>query len=128
MQFKISEGKFHAVFLPQNKNKGTQGELWKVLDVSIALIVVMVSQVFEYVQTLIASVWWHSGKESTWQFSTLGFNPWVGKIHWRREWQPTPVFLPGKFHGQRNLEGYNPWGCRELDTVEHIHINSNYTH
>ena len=33
------------------------------------------------------------------------FNPWVGKIHWRREWQPTPVFLPGKFHGQRSLVG-----------------------
>ena len=31
---------------------------------------------------------------------------------WRREWQPTPVFLPGEFHGQRNLEGYNPWGGR----------------
>ena len=32
-----------------------------------------------------------------------GFDPWVGKIRWRKKWQPTPVFLPGKFHGQRNL-------------------------
>ena len=31
---------------------------------------------------------------------------------WRRKWQPTPVFLPGKFHGQRSLVGDNPWGCR----------------
>ena len=36
-----------------------------------------------------------------------GFDPWVGKIPWRREWQPTPVFLPGKSHGQRNLEDYS---------------------
>ena len=40
------------------------------------------------------------------------------KIPWRRKWQPTPVFLPGKSCGQRSLEGYSPWGCRELDTNE----------
>ena len=45
----------------------------------------------------------------------VGFDPWVGKIPWRRKWQPTPVLLPGKSHGQRCLEGYRPWGCR----VEH---------
>jgi len=37
-------------------------------------------------------------------------NPWVRKIPWRRTWQPTLVFLPGKCHGQRNLESYSPWG------------------
>ena len=36
-----------------------------------------------------------------------GFDPWVGKIPWRRKWQPTPVFFPGEFHGQRSLAGYN---------------------
>ena len=36
-----------------------------------------------------------------------GFSPWVRKIPWRREWQPTPVFLPGEFHGQRSLAGYS---------------------
>ena len=41
------------------------------------------------------------------------FNPWVGKILWRREWQPTSVFLPGEFRGQRSLAGYGPWGCKE---------------
>ena len=40
------------------------------------------------------------------------FSPWVGKIPWRRKWQPTPMFLPREFHGQRSLAGYNPWGCR----------------
>ena len=47
-----------------------------------------------------------------------GFNPWVAKIPWRRAWKPTPVFLPGKFHGQRGLVGYRPWGYKELDTTE----------
>ena len=40
----------------------------------------------------------------------LGFDPWVGKIPWRRAQQPTPVFLPGESHGQRILAGYSPWG------------------
>ena len=36
------------------------------------------------------------------------FNPWVGRIPWRRAWQSTPVFLPGESHGQRILAGYSP--------------------
>ena len=48
-----------------------------------------------------------------------GFDPWVGKIRLSRKWQPAPVFLPGKFHGQKNLVGYSPWGCKESDTTEH---------
>ncbi|KAB0379908.1 hypothetical protein FD755_007692, partial [Muntiacus reevesi] len=43
----------------------------------------------------------------------LGFDPWIEKIPWKRKWQPTPVFSPGKFHGQRSLVGYSPWGCKE---------------
>ena len=43
---------------------------------------------------------------------TNGFGPWVSKIPWRRKWQPTPVFLPGKSHGQRSLTGYSPRGCK----------------
>ena len=39
-------------------------------------------------------------------------------LPWRREWQPTPVFLPGEFHGQRSLVGYSPWGHKELDSTE----------
>ena len=49
----------------------------------------------------------------------IWFNPWVGKIPWRRKWQPTPVFLPGKFHGQRSLVGYSSWGHEESDKTEH---------
>jgi len=47
----------------------------------------------------------------------IGLDPWVRKIPWRRKWQPTSVFLPGKFHGQRNLAAYNPWVAKELDTT-----------
>ena len=45
---------------------------------------------------------------------------WVGKIPWRREWQPTTVFLPGESHGQRSLVGYRPWGCKESDMAERL--------
>ena len=46
------------------------------------------------------------------------FNPWVGKIPWRREQLLTPVFFPGEFHGQRSLAGYSPWGHRKSDITE----------
>jgi hypothetical protein len=52
--------------------------------------------------------WWLSGKEFTWQGRRLRFNPWVRKLPGRRNWQPTPVFLPGEPHGQRGLAGYSP--------------------
>ena len=42
---------------------------------------------------------------------------WVGKIPWRRKWQPTPVYLPGESHGQRSLAGYSPWGHKVSDTA-----------
>ena len=47
-----------------------------------------------------------------------GFDPWVGEFPWRRKWHPTPVCLPGKFHGQRILAGYSPWGRKKSDTTE----------
>ena len=47
-----------------------------------------------------------------------------GIFPWRREWQPTPVFLPGESHGQRSLAGYSPWGCRESDMAERLNNNS----
>ena len=42
------------------------------------------------------------------------FNPWIGKIPWRREWQPTPLSLPGKSHGQRSLAGCSSQGCKRV--------------
>ena len=53
-----------------------------------------------------------------------GFYPWVRKTPWRRQWQPTSIFLPGKSPGKRNVMGYNPQGCKESDTTEHAHTTS----
>ena len=49
-----------------------------------------------------------------------GFSPCVAKIPWRRNWQPTPVFLPEESHGWRSLAGHSQWGCKELDTTERL--------
>ena len=43
----------------------------------------------------------------------VGFDPWVGKIPWSRKWQPTPVFLPGKFHGLGDPVDYSPWCLKQ---------------
>ena len=48
----------------------------------------------------------------------LWFDPWVGKIPWKRKWQPTPVFLPREFYGQSILVGYSPQGRKESDTTK----------
>ena len=64
---------------------------------------------------------WFRGKESSCQrrkHRRRQFDPWVGKIPWRKKWQPTPVFLPETFHGQRSLVSYNPWGPKESDMTQ----------
>jgi len=55
-----------------------------------------------------------------------GFDPCFGKILWRRELLPTPVFFPGEFHGQRSLAGYSPWGHKELDTTERLTLSLSF--
>ena len=50
-------------------------------------------------------------------------NPWIRKTSSRREWQPTPVLLPGEFHGQRSLAGHRPWGHKESDTTERFSLH-----
>ena len=52
------------------------------------------------------------------------FHFWVGKMPWSRKWQITPVFLPGKFHGQRSLVGCSPWGCQESDMTEQLSVHT----
>ena len=55
------------------------------------------------------------------------FSLWFGKISWRRKWQLTPVSLPGKFHGQRSLVGYSPWGRQESDMTEHTDPSQSFS-
>ena len=63
-------------------------------------------------------------KASAWNAGDPGLIPGLGKIPWRRKWQPTPVLLPGESHGGRSLVGYSPWGHKESDTTEQIHFTS----
>ena len=67
-------------------------------------------------------------KRETWVWSLSHKDPRVTKIPWRRTWLPTPVFLPGKFHGHRRLLSYRPWGHKESDTIEwlffHVHCQN----
>ena len=70
--------------------------------------------------------WWriHLSMQET---KRRGFDPWVGKIPWRRKWQPTPVFLPGKSHRQ-SLVGYSLWGHKESDTLSDLAHAYTHTH
>ena len=66
-------------------------------------------------------------KKSACQCRRHRFDPWVRKISWRRR-KNTLVFLPGKFHGQRSLEGYSSWYCKESDRTEHnAHISVQFS-
>ena len=68
------------------------------------------------------------GKESACSVGDLGSISGLGGVPWRREWQPTPVFLPGECHGQRSLAGYSPWGHKESDLTEQFSHTRAHTH
>ena len=68
--------------------------------------------------------WWLSGEESACQCRRLGFSPWDGKIPWRRKWQPTPVCLPGKSHGQKSLAGCSLWGGKSQTQLSLLNNNN----
>ena len=75
-----------------------------------------------------SNMWWLRWYSICLPRGRPGFNPWVGKISWRRKWQPTPVFLPREFHGERSLVGYSPWGFKEVDTeLTHIRLPKPFT-
>ena len=63
-------------------------------------------------------------KEFAWEFKRCGFNPWVGKIPWSKKWQPTPLFLPGKSHGQRSLGGCSPGAAKSQKQLNRAQANS----
>ena len=70
--------------------------------------------------------WWLRQESVCLQRERPEFDPWVGKIFWRRKWQPIPVFLPGKSDGQRGLVGYSPWASKELDMTAQLHFQSHF--
>ena len=70
-----------------------------------------------YRSALLASLmaqWFKKKKKICLQCRRRRLDPWVGKIPWRRAWQPTPVFWPGESHGQRSLADYSLWGCKRV--------------
>ena len=67
--------------------------------------------------------WWLRWQSVCLQYRNPGFDSWVGRIPWRRKWQPAPVLLPGKSLGRRILVGYSPWGHKESDTIERLHFH-----
>ena len=79
---------------------------------------------FEYLYLVLLNIYFgiYIGSYGNSALCSLGdqglFDPCVMKIPWRRKWQPTPVFLPGEFHGQRSLVGYSPWGQKESGMTE----------
>ena len=83
-----------------------------------------------HTHTHLANNWlprWPNDRESACQGRRSrrhGYDPRVGMIPWRRKWQPTPVFLPGKPQEQRSLVGYRPWGHKESDMTEQLNHNN----
>ena len=64
------------------------------------------------------------GKASVCNVGDPGLTPGLGGSPGEGKWQPTPLLLPGKSHGQRSLVGYSPWCCEESDTTERLHFTS----
>ena len=94
--------------------KNTQGACWRSPwdlhgQEGLRLIVWVLMEVWPQFGLL----WWLRGKEAPCRCKRCEFNPWVGKSTWRKKWQPTPVFLPRKSHGQRNLADCRPGGSQK---------------
>ena len=81
---------------------------------------------FNFYNPLIGLPWWLRQQNVCLQCKRPGFDPWVGKIPWRMKWQPTPVLLLGKSHGQRSLIGYSSWGLKESDMTEWLHFHFHF--
>ena len=78
----------------------------------------MLSNYFEYSKQLYGAPQVAKGKKSAYLFRRCRLDPWVRKIPRKRKIKPTPVFLPGEFHGQKSLGGFSPWYCKGSNTAE----------
>ena len=86
------------------------GKIFSIIDLSIQPLLC----IYTVSGPVLGLPWWLNSKESAYQCGKHRFSPWVGKILWRRKWQLTPIFLPGKSHRQRSLVGYIAWDCRRM--------------
>ena len=102
---------FIIVIFKWNNIQRFSQKIWQMsIDTIPNSIILVYLTIFENVKGPEGLPWWFSGRESAYQCRRCGFQPRVRKIPWRRKRQPTPVFLPEKFHRHRSLEGYSPWG------------------
>ena len=93
-------------------------DMWSVLYTESTNFVLYVENTTVFIWKCQVLSWWHSCKESFCRRHTGNtYSAPVSRFPWRRKWQPTPVFLPGKSHGQRSLTGYSPWCHKELDMI-----------
>ena len=100
---------------------------FSVLSIFYWLNVTVNVSLFEIFPSFRFQFWWLRQQGTCRQNGRPGFDSWVRKIPWRREWLPTPVFLPAEFYGQRRLVGYTPWGCKDLDTTEPLTLYTFYS-
>ena len=108
------------------------GKIW-FLQCLITIINILNIYVFNLLLILFKSVGFPGSsdvKEFAYNAGDMGLTLGPGRFPWRRKWQPTPVFLPGEFHGQRSLTGYSPGNCKESDTTEQLtlHFTSSLQH
>ena len=75
--------------------------------------------------TVVKNVPTNAGDTGNRKRKRFRFNPWVRTFPWSRKWQPTPVFVPENFQGQRSLAGYSLWGSKESGTTEHTTARKN---
>ena len=86
---------------------------------------IIIAEIFDFLQLKYQLPKWFNGKESSCQCKRYEFDLWFGKILWRRQWQPTPIFFLGKSHGQRSLAGYSPWDVKkEFDLTQQLNNNN----
>ena len=120
------EDKWALESITTNKASGCDGipvELFQILKDDVVKVLHSICHQIWKTQQWPALPWWLRGKSICLQCGRPGFDPWVRKILWRRKWQSNPVFLPGESHGWRSLIGYSPWGRKELDTTEQLHLH-----
>ena len=83
---------------------------------------VLLPQFYSWSRTKRGLPWWLRWLKHLPAMRETRFDPWVGKIPWRRKWQPTPVLLPGKSHEWRSVVSYSPWNHKEPDTTERLYF------